>query len=385
MKLFVCAFCANVVNFGNRTCESCGKRLGYAPESNAVHALEQTGENWLSLDQSKAEFRSCANAEHDACNWLIPAGSAETLCAACCHNRTIPDLSVEANVARWRKLELAKHHMFYGLLRLRLPLETRRDNPDFGLAFDVLVDGPEGSGEVVLTGHQNGVITMNLAEADDAVREQRRTDLGEPYRTLLGHFRHEIGHYYWDRLVRDGGRLRAFRDRFGDEREDYGEALKKYYAEGPPADWRDRFVSAYASAHPWEDFAESWVHFLHIVDTLEMARSFGLRVDPVVTEDTAYSAAVDFDPHAAASVDQLIRRWLPIAGAVNSINRCMGQPDLYPFVLTPAVIEKLGFVHDLVRRTGSRRYGGGPKSVVRPTASPRRVAASRPPRMAMTS
>ena len=349
MKLFVCASCSNVAYFENRTCEHCGKRLGYLPADDSLYALESSGGNWLSLGEVK-EFSFCANAEYDACNWLIPAGSPDTLCAACCHNRVIPDLSIEENVARWRKFELAKHHLFYGLLRLRLPVETRLENPEFGLAFDMLADGPDMPGGEVLTGHQNGVITLNLAEADDAVREKRRADLREPYRTLLGHFRHEIGHYYWDRLVSSGEQLQAFRDFFGDERTDYGAALRKYYADGPPADWRENFVSAYASAHPWEDFAETWAHFLHIVDTLEMAGSFGLRVDPVVTEDSAYSAAVNFDPHASVGIDQLVDRWLPIAGAVNSINRCMGQPDLYPFVLTPAVIRKLGFVHDLVRR-----------------------------------
>jgi hypothetical protein len=338
------------VYFENRACESCGNRLGYHPATDLVHALEASGDNWLTLGDTGAEFRFCANAELDACNWLIPVDDAETFCGACRHNRTIPDLSLEENLSRWRKLELARHHMFYGLLRLRLPLETRVENPHSGLTFDVLADGPPGSGEVVRTGHDNGVITLNLAEADDAIREQRRTELGEPYRTLLGHFRHEVGHYYWDRLVRDGGRLEQFRDCFGDETQDYAEALQTYYTDGPPADWRDRFVSAYASAHPWEDFAETWAHFLHIVDTLEMAGSFGLRVKPVVTRDQAYRAEVDFDPHATDSTSQLIRRWLPIAGAVNSINRCMGQPDLYPFVLTPEVIRKLGFVHDLVRR-----------------------------------
>src|SRR5476651_1063968 len=123
---------------------------------------------------------------------------------------------------------------------------------------------------------------------------------------------------------------------FGDERRCYDAApLNHYGVVRPPPDWRDRYVSAYASAHPWEDFAETWAHYLHIVDTLEMAGSFGMRVDPVVTEDAAYSAEIDFDPHSALDIDSLVRRWLPIAGAVNSINRCMGQPDLYPFVLTP--------------------------------------------------
>jgi hypothetical protein len=338
-----------MVYFENRTCESCGSRLGYLPASNDVYALQANGDGWLALGESKAAFRFCANAELDACNWLVPADSTDTLCASCCHNRTIPDLAIEENLGRWRKFEFAKHHMFYGLLRLQLPLETRIENPEFGLAFDVLVDGPDPNNKV-LTGHQDGVITLNLAEADDAEREKRRTQLGEPYRTLLGHFRHEIGHYYWDRLVRDGGKLCAYRDCFGDERQDYNEALAKYYADGAPADWRDSFVSAYASAHPWEDFAETWAHFLHIVDTLEMAGSFGLKVNPVVTDDAAYRAEVNLDPHAAAGMNQLVRRWLPIAGAVNSINRCMGQPDLYPFVLTPAVIRKLGFVQELVRR-----------------------------------
>jgi hypothetical protein len=194
MRLFTCAFCSNLVYFENTTCESCGNRLGYLPVANAVYALEASGDNWLSVGETKAEFRFCTNARQDACNWLIPVDSTETLCAACRHNRTIPDLSIDENLFRWRKFELAKHHLFYGLLRLQLPLATRVENPDFGLAFDVLVDDPEGSGSKVLTGHQDGVITLNLAEADDAERESRRTQLGEPYRTLLGHFRHEIGH-----------------------------------------------------------------------------------------------------------------------------------------------------------------------------------------------
>jgi hypothetical protein len=349
MKLFACETCSNVVYFENTTCENCGSRLGYDPASNQMRAsrIEDGDPDGTAAQQSPVKY--CANAGYDACNWLVEPNSSDTFCAACRHNRTIPDLSDDLNLGRWQKLELAKHHLFYGLLRLRLPVETRQENPEFGLAFDILVDGPDGA---VLTGHQDGVITLNLAEADDAIREQRRTEFGEPYRTLLGHFRHEIGHYYWDRLVRDGGRLEAFRTCFGDERLDYNQALKTYYAEGAPPDWREQFVSAYASAHPWEDFAETWAHYLHIVDTLEMAGSFGMRVDPIVTDDQAYSAKVDFDPHTARDAESLVRRWLPIAGAVNSINRCMGQPDLYPFVLTPAVIQKLGFVNGLMRRIG---------------------------------
>jgi hypothetical protein len=346
MKLFGCTCCSNLVYFENRKCESCGSQLGYLPEPSGIYALEAAGDNWLALKGPPGELRFCANQNQDACNWLIPAESGDTLCAACRHNRVIPDLSIPENLRDWRTLEYAKHHVFYGLLRLGLPLETRQEQPEYGLAFDFLADGPDGH---VLTGHDNGIITLNLAEADDAIREKRRTELGEPFRTLIGHFRHEIGHYFWDRLVRDRGGFDAFREEFGDERQDYGEALKTYYAEGAPANWRENFISAYACSHPWEDFAETWAHFLHIVDALEMAASFGLRVNPGVTKDPSYSTKSSLDPYAASSIDGLVRRWLPITAAVNSINRCMGQPDLYPFVLTPAIIRKLGFIHNLIR------------------------------------
>lgn len=348
MKLFTCTSCSNLVYFENTICESCDHRLGFLASQNAVHALRPAGDSWVTATDEAEEFRFCANAQYDACNWILPKEADEQLCAACRHNRTIPDLAVEENLPRWRKLELAKHHLFYGLLKFRLPLQTRQEQPESGLAFDMLGNtGGEGD-DTVLTGHQSGVIVINLAEADDAVREQRRAELGEPYRTLLGHFRHEIGHYYWDRLVNDAGGSDRFRECFGDERQDYAEALARHYADGPVADWQDSFVSAYASAHPWEDFAETWAHFLHIVDTLEMARSFGIRVKPAIADDAIYRAEVNFDPYAAIDIKQLIRHWLPIAGAVNNINRCMGQPDLYPFILTPVVIRKLGFVQDLV-------------------------------------
>jgi len=341
MQLFTCTNCTNLVYFENTACESCGFQLGYDPSSDQMFASQ-------SDEKRHTDLRFCENAQYGACNWLVPANSSNPFCLSCQHNRTIPDLSVEMNLSHWKKFELAKHHLFYSLLRLRLPLETRLEDPASGLAFDILADDP---GSPVMTGHDNGVITINLAEADDATREQRRTEFGEPYRTLLGHFRHEIGHYYWDRLVRDADQLGPFRDCFGDESRDYGEALQTYYANGAPSDWREHFVSTYASSHPWEDFAETWAHYLHIVDTLEMAGSFGMRVNPLVTEDQAHAANVNFNPHAARSIDRLIRHWLPIAAAVNSLNRCMGQPDLYPFILTPPVIHKLGFVHDLVHRS----------------------------------
>jgi hypothetical protein len=175
--------------------------------------------------------------------------------------------------------------------------------------------------------------------------------MGEPYRTLLGHFRHEIGHYFWDRLVAtDEGMLNAFRALFGDDRQDYDQALQKHYAEGPAADWRENYISMYATMHPWEDFAETFAHYLHIVDTLETAGAFGMKIKPRAARGHI-EAAINFDPYKTRRWDQLIDAWLPIEFATNSMNRSMGLTDLYPFVLSPKAIEKLAFVHALTRRS----------------------------------
>ena len=176
----------------------------------------------------------------------------------------------------------------------------------------------------------------------------------EVYRTLLGHFRHEVGHYYWDRLVRDGGQavLDRYRELFGDERQDYAQALQRHYDQGPPADWPEHHISAYASTHPWEDFAETWAHYLHIVDTLGTASVYGLALHPSGFPEGGLVAQPDFDSYKADSVETLMAAWTPLTLAVNSLNRSMGLPDLYPFVLSPTVVTKLGFVHEIVRSAG---------------------------------
>ena len=199
--------------------------------------------------------------------------------------------------------------------------------------------------EPVLTGHDSGIITIALAEADDAEREARRTGMGEPYRTLLGHFRHEIGHHYWDLLVQGQPAQARFRALFGDETADYATALQAYYANGAPAGWPQTHISAYATAHPWEDFAETFAHYLHIVDTVEMAAAFGVRARP---RDANLAVHVDFDPYLEPDIQHIVDNWIPLASMLNNLNRAMGHPDAYPFVLTPQVIDKLGFVHDLV-------------------------------------
>jgi hypothetical protein len=364
MKLFECQRCGQPLYFENIRCESCGRSLGYLPSKETISALEQGEDNvkqeqerssptWKALAEPGARYRYCANVQHGVCNWLISADSPEEFCLACRHNRTIPNLSAPENFANWQKIEIAKHRLFYTLLKLRLPLATRTEDPD-GLAFDFLATPGEGTPTEeapVLTGHASGLITINLAEANDAKRERQRSEMGEPYRTLLGHFRHEIAHYFWDRLVAQSPMIEKFREVFGDERPDYGEALQRHYAEGPPNDWPERFVSAYASVHPWEDFAETWAHYFHMVDTLETAAAFGLRVRPKVSMGAELAAVIDFDPHKA-SLDRIVDAWLPLTFAANSINRSMGLPDLYPFVLRPPVIVKLAFVHESVHPAG---------------------------------
>jgi hypothetical protein len=350
MKLFECQNCAQPLYFENTRCESCGLALGYLPAADTVTALKPHKDAWQALAKPHQRYRYCVNAAHKVCNWLVPADAQEPFCAACRHNRTIPDLSLPDNLRNWQPMEVAKHRLFYTLLKFRLPLATKAEAPG-GLAFDFLADAADGGG--VITGHASGLITINLAEADDAERERRRHQMGEPYRTLLGHFRHEIAHYYWDRLVvANAPSLDRFRELFGDERRDYNEALQQFYAGGPPPDWQEHFISAYASAHPWEDFAETWAHLFHMVDTLETANAFGLAVRPKLSQGLA--AKVDFDPHAAP-LDRLIEAWLPLTFAVNSINRSMGLRDLYPFVVNSPTIAKLAFVHELIHAQTGRK------------------------------
>jgi hypothetical protein len=350
MKLFRCQVCDNIIYFENRTCGRCGHRLGYLPELEIMAAIEPVGgESWTPLAGVSGPRRFCANADYDVCNWLTPAEGQDRLCMACRHNDTIPDISQASHLTAWRDIEFAKHRLFYSLLRWKLPLKTRAEDPTHGLAFEFLADPPHPSGPKVMTGHDDGVVTIALAEADSAEIERRRAELAEPYRSLLGHFRHEVGHHYWDILVRDGGKLEQCRAIFGDDTQDYEAALKRHYEQGAPSDWAERFVSAYATSHPWEDFAETWAHYLHIVDTLETANAFGLRIAPAVDKEGAHFAKLNFDPYADGSIERIVDAWAPFVVAMNSVNRAMGRSDLYPFVIAPAVVQKLRFIHDVVR------------------------------------
>jgi hypothetical protein len=353
MKLFECQNCGQLLYFENYVCQKCGSPLGYFSGEAALLSLNYDDQGLLHpLRSPQQTYRYCANAQYDACNWLIPAEQSNLLCDACDLNQTIPNLDIEEYQQYWQKLELAKHRLVYSLLRLNMPVVSKNNDSENGIAFDFLADSPpqaQDSGQV-LTGHDHGLITINIAEADDAKREKFRLDMREPYRTLLGHFRHEIGHYYWDRLINtDSNHLAAFRQLFGDEQQDYAQALQQHYA-NPRQDWQTAFVSVYASSHPWEDWAETWAHYLHIIDTLETAFAFGMQLRPRAGRDGGLEADMSIDPYRQTDFERVIETWLPLTYAVNSLNRSMGEADFYPFVLTQPVIDKLNFIHTIIRQ-----------------------------------
>ncbi|MEJ1964953.1 MAG: putative zinc-binding metallopeptidase [Gammaproteobacteria bacterium] len=353
MKTFHCTHCQNLVFFENVRCLVCGHSLAFLPDKGLMAALEQAPDGLWKPEGSglqQASYRLCANYDREnVCNWAVPADDPEALCTSCRLSRVIPDLSSPTNRTAWFRLELAKRRMMYSLLALRLPTLKKVEAQDSGLAFEFLADSTGGDARRVLTGHDNGLITVNIAEADDVHREQQRTKHGEPYRTLLGHFRHEIGHYYWDRLIANGPRLEACRALFGDERADYAASLKKHYEEGPPPNWELNFISAYATTHPWEDWAESWAHFLHMTDALETAGTMGLTLKPKRADEPAMTPPADPLNPANHDFDRMIEAWLPLTYVLNNLNRGLGLLDGYPFVLSEPVIEKLRFIHETIR------------------------------------
>ena len=346
MKLAACGACGRLLQFEHAACRGCGAPLGFAPGPLELLAIEPGEDGALAARARPGEaFRRCVNAEANGCNWLVAAEDEETRCVACRLNRNLADMSVPLHRDKWRLLECAKRRLIYAMLRLGQPVAAKGSGEGRGLAFDFLIGS---RGAPVMTGHANGLITINLLEADSVERERQRIALNEPYRTLLGHFRHEAGHFYENVLVEDTGRRGAFRAVFGDETASYSEAIEAYYADGPKPDWQEAYVTAYATMHPWEDFAETWAHYLHMVDTLDTGAGFGLTVNPRMAADPRDAAALDFDPYDPPAFSSLVAAWLPLTEAVNSLNRSMGQPDLYPFDLTPKVVEKLGFVHGLL-------------------------------------
>jgi len=347
MKTFRCT-CGNTLYFENTHCMQCDRTLGFLPDELVLSAFEPDRKGRLVALAPEARghhYRKCRNySDQDACNWMVPADDVNPFCIACRLNEVIPNLDKPGNRKRWLRVEKRKRRLIYDLRRHRLPLVGRDLEPQTGLAFAFMEDDPgddlefhdSHEGTQIMTGHANGLITINIAEADDVERERMRVAMNEAQRTLLGHFRHESGHYYWDRLVRNGPLLGRVRELFGDEREDYQAALGRYYAEGAQPGWQDNYVSAYASSHPWEDWAECWAHLLQIVDTLETAAAIGMAPARAVSDD----------------MDERIEHWIKLAVNINLLNRSLDQPDPYPFVLTPTIVEKLKLVNTVIESSG---------------------------------
>jgi hypothetical protein len=399
MRIFECSRCHHAVFFESVRCVHCGAVLAYLAEAGEVRSIEpveiaaqQSAELATESGQSPVpqgplgtqptppvsetpddavttplvlagptapavlyrdlagggkEYKLCANsARYGVCNAALPADSDYTLCEACRLNAIIPDLSASGALDAWQSIERAKRRLLYTLHALTLPIGSGDDGLPLKLTFSFMSDSPDGTHKV-LTGHDDGHITLNIAEANAPFREKLRQDLGEGYRTLLGHFRHEIGHFYWDALVKESAWLEAFRALFGDEQADYDAALELHYESGPHFNWHERYVSAYATMHPWEDWAETWAHYLHIVDTLDTARSSGVTIKAEVSVDaeTLSAAPHAMDPH---NFKDLLAAWVPLTVTLNSLNRSMGLNDPYPFVLSEAIARKLHFVHDVI-------------------------------------
>jgi hypothetical protein len=359
VKLFSCPKCDRVLFFENTFCTNCGQNVGYSVEARALVGVPPDAERAnhpfaaSAPGVRSARYLKCKNyVELDTCNWLVRASDNEPYCRSCRLTELIPDLSDAKNRTALLEIERAKRRLIYSLIALQLPLVSKKDDPDAGLRFDFLRGTDE---KPVMTGHDEGLITLNVAEADAAFRENMREKMGEGYRTVLGHMRHESGHYYWDRLIRSNPEaLGDFRKLFGNDEQIYEDAIQRHYDQGPPADWKESFISEYATMHPWEDWAETWAHYLHMIDTLETAKSHGLTVR---IPGKKSSKTVATDTLTFRDYESLSSGWHAVTVALNDLSRSMGVKDIYPFVVSPAVHEKLRFVHDVMRAAGRHASG----------------------------
>jgi hypothetical protein len=337
MRPFVCSVCGQLLFFDNSTCLGCGSDLGYLPDVRELVALRVAPDGLERAVGSAGCYRHCANQVIARCNWLVACDDPAALCASCRLTSVRPNDNETASLAAFANAEAAKRRLVHQLLSLDLPVIDRSVDPVHGVAFELL----SSRARTVITGHDSGVITLDLSESDDVHREFVRQQLGEPYRTVLGHLRHEIGHYYWQLLVVDSGCLEAFRTLFGDEQRSYEASREQHYANGVGGDWSGTHVSEYATMHPWEDWAETFAHYLHIDAGLATATGIGLDVhDPARSAGIAAGSAAEH-----VTIGPMVQRWLGLTIALNSMARSIGQPDLYPFVLSPNVVQKLDFVH----------------------------------------
>ncbi len=345
MRSFQCA-CGGRLYFENTRCIRCSRTVGWCPGCRAIAGLDPSGGGFRCA-ACATELAQCPNyARERVCNRMVAAGDAGNLCDACVHTEIIPDLSVPGHRERWARLEEAKRRLIHQLDAFGLPRRGLRPPLRFAFLADSVPTGagrwrPMGADRVT-TGHAGGTITIDVQEADDAERERMRVELGEDYRTLLGHFRHESGHYYWELLVnRDPERRSDFVALFGDPGQpSYEQARQRHYASGPPPDWPARFTTAYASMHPWEDWAETWAAYLEIASTLDTAVHFGLGQGGP-------------SPYASQEpVRTLLERFRDLGMDLNELNRAMGLDDLLTRRFPEPVVAKLELVDRVIRGAG---------------------------------
>ena len=345
MRDFNCPNCGQRLAFENSTCLNCGSALGFSLEQTALLVITENDSSEHAGFVDAAKYQLCANLLVAECNWLVPVNYPRLRCPSCVLTTERPNDADTVGLAEFAEAEAAKRRLIVELHELKLPIVGRDQDPDYGLAFRLL----SSAHEKVITGHEDGIITLDLAEGDDVHREQLRVEMDEPYRTLLGHFRHEIGHYYFYRLISPSSdHLARFNELFGDPDADYQEALDRHYNEGAPENWQERFVSSYATMHPAEDWAETFAHYLHIRDTLDTSAWCGLA---------PATATFDRPPLGPSAFPNIIEMWLPLSWSLNMVNRSMGRDDLYPFVLPPAVMDKMQFIHTVIDNVTSAASG----------------------------
>ena len=83
---------------------------------------------------------------------------------------------------------------------------------------------------------------------------------------------------------------------------DYAAALSSHYQIGAPAGWEEDFITAYAASHPWEDWAETWAHYLQILDGLETCEGLGIEVQRIALPLVQFPAEAGALPRHAAAV-----------------------------------------------------------------------------------
>lgn len=333
-----CPFCRHLVLLDQLNCPKCDAELGFNVLRRQFHGLRNG-----KVDIDGVTWYACSNRDW-LCNWLVREDAPSGRCFPCRLTRRRPEADDTIALEKLARTEQAKRRLVLQLGDLGLPIVPWDVQPG-GLGFDLLSSLSDG--QRVTIGHAGGIITIDLAESLDDRREALRIRLGEPYRTMLGHLRHEVGHYYQNVLLRDEDTWTRCRELFGDERASYRDAIQRHYKTGAPADWGTSFISEYATMHPWEDFAETFAHYLHITGTLETSASIGIRLDAAVS-NLRDTDVTPLHSYRDTPVQLLLSDWEWMSEAFNRVNRSMGFGDLYPFDIVAPVRAKLAFVHELV-------------------------------------